>query len=124
MLSRLERTKLFFERLKDAPPCATAAEAMEQLSSILEAIEDAFTSIQNDPANWETDGRLYPPREDSRRAVPGHDDIVRYRSRKHNTWIARNGAIRIMQEDRLCLEKPGRDGRTVTSMMARATFKP
>jgi hypothetical protein len=117
MLSREERTKLFLQRLAAAEACASSAEALALLSTTLDAIEDEFTSIPNNPANWESDGRLYPPREDSRRTVPGRSDVVRYRSRKHNTLIAANGAIQIIRKSELCLDKPGADGLTITALM-------
>lgn len=117
MLAKLARTRLFFERLGCAPSCATAAEALEQLSEIMNAIEDEHTNIPYNPAAWEADGRLYPPQADSRRDVPGCPDVVRYRSRSHNTWIARNGAVRITSGSQICLEKPGRNGRTVSDLL-------
>ena len=117
MLSKEERTDIFLRRLANAKACSSASEALSLLSSTLNAVEDEFTSIPNNPHLWESDGRLYPPRDDSRRTVPDRDDIVRYRSRKHNTWIAENGAIKITKGDKICLDKPGADGLTLTSLM-------
>ena len=73
-----------------------------------------MTDIPFDPDAWLSDGRMYPPQGDSRRKVPGRNDLVRYRSLGHNTWIGANGAIRIAGVDgQVFLEKPGADGRTV-----------
>ncbi len=118
MVSQRERTDIFLERLAAAPACSTDAEALEALARILTGVEDEFTTIPNDPSQWKTDGRLYPPQTDNQFAVDGHDDIVRFRNRKHSTLIGANGAIKITKEGATCLDKPGSDGRTITSLMA------
>jgi hypothetical protein len=62
---------------------------------------------------------MYPPQGDSQRLVPLRGDLVRYRSRFHNTFIRINGAILIetISKDGTapisCLDKPGADGETV-----------
>lgn len=58
---------------------------------------------------------MYPPREDNRRVVHGRPDLVRYRSRAHNTYIGRAGAICIvdLNTNQAVLDKAGKDGRTV-----------
>lgn len=78
-------------------------------------MEDDLTTIPNDPARWQTDGRLYPPRDDSARVErPG---VTRYRSRGHNTWIGDNGAIEIKGVDgTVYLDKPGADGKRVRDL--------
>ena len=117
MVTKDERTALFLQRLANASHCSSSREALVLVSSTLEAIEDEFTSIPNNPSLWESDGRLYPPRADSRRVVAGRADIVRYRSRKHSTLIAENGAIKIIKGSVTCLDKPGSDGLTITLLM-------
>lgn len=114
-----ERFALFLKRLLVSPAAATHDEARALLADTLNAVEDAFSGVAFDPGKYLTDGRLYPPQDDSRREVPGRDDVVRFRSRGHNTWIASNGAIRIEKIGKMgepavcCLDKPGADGRTV-----------
>jgi hypothetical protein len=119
MVSQRERTAIFLERLASAPASASEAEALTMLARTLAGVEDEFTTIPNDPSQWKTDGRLYPPQTDNRFAVQGHNDIVRFRNRKHSTLIGSNGAIKIMKEGVTCLDKPGADGWTITSLMAR-----
>ncbi len=85
---------------------------MRLLENALNQVEDELTDVPFDPDEWLNDGRLYPPRADSARRVPGRPDVTRYRSLGHNTWIARNGAIRIVEiaNDSTVLDKPGADG--------------
>jgi hypothetical protein len=114
-----ERLALFFERLGAQPPAATHDEAFRLVADTLNAVEDEFSGAAYDPEKHLSDGRMYPPQEDSRRLVEGRKDVVRYRSRGHNTWISENGAIRIEkigskgQPAVCCLDKPGADGKTV-----------
>ena len=84
----------------------------------LNQVEDECTSIPFNPALWMEDGRMYPPQADQRRDVAGFPDIVRFRSRHHNIWIAENGAICIRERTGQCvLDKPGIDGRTISAIM-------
>jgi hypothetical protein len=118
-LTQAERVEVFLRRLGEARPAATHAEAFDLLASTLNRVEDSFSGVVYDPDKHLTDGRLYPPQDDNRREVPGRKDVVRYRSRGHNTWIADNGAIRIetiakgAEPPVCCLDKPGADGKTV-----------
>lgn len=101
-------------RLREAPADATAEDVLARFSRILNDVEDQLTSLPFNPWSWRTDGRLYPPQRDSARAVPGHRQVVRYRSRMHNTYIAGNGAIEIQTLDgSVQFQKAGADGRTV-----------
>ncbi|WFU31480.1 hypothetical protein QA635_33915 [Bradyrhizobium brasilense] len=119
MLDRRQRIAVFLDRLGSAAPAASHDEAFELLRRTLTAVEDELSGVPDDPDNYLDNGRLYPPRQDSRRKVPGRPDLVRYRSKGHNTWIGLNGAIRIEElsgksgGQRCCLDKPGKDGRTV-----------
>lgn len=107
-----ERFAEFLQRLKAASPARDAAEALALLSSMLTSVEDELTSIPNNPDSWESDGRLYPPKSDSARDVPGRDDVTRYRSRAHNTFIGAAGEIRIESTSGVVLlNKPGASGK-------------
>jgi hypothetical protein len=77
-------------------------------------LQSSLGALPYDPTHWQTDGRLYPPLPDSRRSVADHPEISRYRSRGHNTFIAKNGAIEIVSIlGEVVLRKPGADGRHV-----------
>lgn len=116
MKSRAERLQEFINRLEAAPPAASHDEAFQLLSEALNAVEDEHSGVPYDPTKYLSDGRLYPPQEDSRRSVPERPDLVRYRSAKHNTYIHTSGAIVIVSVPKpgilpvLILSKPGADG--------------
>ena len=113
-VEKSKRLEEFVARLRAAPPAATAEEALKQLSHILNDVEDEMTSIPYNPAEWFTDGRLYPPQEDKRHSVPGHPLVVRYRSKEDNTFIGANGSIQIQRIDKsVRVDKAGADGRHV-----------
>lgn len=113
MLSKKERLDIFFKQLNDAFPASNDSEAYELLSSILNGVEDVNTSIPYTPEMWDSDGRMYPPQEDSKRTVT--NDISRYRNRNHNTFIGSNGSIKIetVIGKKVLLDKAGLDGKKV-----------
>jgi hypothetical protein len=109
-----ERLEEFFRQLSAAPSTGTSEEGLMQLASILEAVEDELTDIPNDPENWQTDQRLYPPQKDAAREVPGHPLVKRFRSRRHNVYVGENGSLEIVAlSGRIEVRKPGLDGRGV-----------
>ena len=112
---RSERFALFIAALKALPAASNFGEARTQLSDTLNGIEDRFSGVPFNPSTWVTDGRMYPPLEDSMRDVEDRPDVKRFRSKAHNTYIAENGAIRIevAGSREIVLDKPGRDGRRV-----------
>lgn len=113
-LDKGQRFAIFLERLATAEPVETHDEAMALIAATLNGVEDEFTSIAFDPLQWKNDGRMYPPQPDSARDVPGRDDVMRFRSVRHNTWISIYGAILIRTlDDKVLLDKPGRSGQKV-----------
>jgi hypothetical protein len=112
--TKAERFAEFLRRLEAAAPATTFDEAFRQLSDILNAVENEMTSIPFDPANWQNDGRMYPPQSDNLKAVPSRSDVRRFRSKSHNTLIGDNGAIEIRDlSGRAIFAKAGADGRPV-----------
>lgn len=94
--------------------CATFDEALQQVVTIMNAVEDELTEIPSDPKNWHFDGRIYPPQLDNMYAVPAHPRVKRFRSLGHNTYIGVNGSIEVASLDGTVeLSKPGLDGRNV-----------
>ncbi len=114
--SKQERFDEFMRRLTLAPLVKTAADALTLLGAVLNEVEDELSDIPYAPENWQSDGRMYPPQVDNARGVPGCQDLNRFRSRGHNTFVRNNGAIEIrdLQNNRL-FQKPGADGLGVES---------
>jgi hypothetical protein len=103
--------------MAEAPATTSAEAALELIALTLNAVEDDLTDIPADPDRWMTDGRMYPPQSDSRREVREHPNVVRYRSRAHNTFIGINGAIEIRDlMDGVLFRKAGADGKHVWKM--------
>jgi len=109
-----ERFQEFLRRMRATDTVSTAGEALTLIANTLAAVEDTLTDIPNEPANWQTDGRMYPPQADNARDVENRPDLVRFRSRGHNTLIRDNGAIEIRDlQGNVLLSKPGQDGHGV-----------
>jgi hypothetical protein len=107
----------FIRRLQALPPATSHDEARRQIEETLNQVEDELSGVPFDPAHWRTDGRMYPPQDDSASDVEGHPDMTSYRSRGHETFVAKNGAfeIRDVQTGEVVLHKPGSDGKGVWS---------
>jgi hypothetical protein len=114
-ISKEERLAEFLRRLGSAPAAKAFEEAYSQICNILNEVEDELTAIPNEPENWQTDGRLYPPKLDNVRTVPSEGAIKRFRSVGHNTFIGENGSIEIevIQTKEVIFSKAGEDGRKV-----------
>lgn len=112
--SKDERFAEFLMRLSAAPSASTAQDALSLLSDSLNQVEDELTDIPYAPESWQTDGRMYPPQADFARDVSGREDLVRYRSKVHNTYIRNNGAIEIHDTNGTAVfSKAGTDGKGV-----------
>lgn len=110
-MTKQERFQEFLRRLQDAPAASSHEEAFILLSVTLNAVEDELSEIPYQPELWQTDGRMYPPQDDNARDVDGRSDLVRYRSKAHNTFVRTNGAFAILDRfNNTLFEKPGFDG--------------
>ena len=113
-MHRSQRFALFLTALEGAPPAHDRASAHRLLAETLNRIEDAHSGVVNDPDNWITDERLYPPQEDQEQPSPIPGATLFY-SRGHNIWIGDNGAVRFEvrrrpHSGRIELDKPGANG--------------
>lgn len=118
-LTREQRFSMILERLRAAAPATSMDEAYAMLCNVMNSVEDEYSGVVYDPDNFLNDGRFYPPKADARRSIAGREDLVRYRSRLHNTFLSSDGAIRIEavaknnQSPEAILDKPGHSGRRV-----------
>ena len=119
MLPKQKRLKIFLKRMENATPAGSADEALNLLANVLNKVEDEFSDVPYNPHLWKTDGRMYPPQEDNVREVPDHPSLQRYRSVNHNTFIGKNGSIRIETvSGRVLLDQPGPDGKKAFDLEA------
>ena len=111
------RFQAILRELRIAPCASSFNEAYTLLCAAINGVEDTLTTIPYDPGHWQTDGRIYPPQMDNMRDVPGHENVNRFRSRGHNTFIAQNGAVEIQEvasdPPQIVFSKLGCDGRGV-----------
>lgn len=113
-----ERMAEILRRLEAAPAAADAASARKLIKDTIDRVEDELTGLPYllDPAKPpdKNDPRMYAPLDDNRHDVPDRPDVVRFRSTRHNTYVASNGAFEIQELDKTVVcRKPGKDGRHV-----------
>ncbi|MGA2867937.1 MAG: hypothetical protein ABSF34_02070 [Verrucomicrobiota bacterium] len=119
MISKAKRLQEFLKRLQAAPPANSTDEAVNLLTQTLNVVEDEFSGVPYRPENWRTDGRMYPPQEDSRVKFPERPSLRKYRNKGHYHYIGLNGSIRIETlEAEILLDKPRRDGRKIHDLNA------
>ena len=111
----------FVESLEAAALASNAADALELLRETLKQVEDTYSGVEFDPdyqinpASLESN-RMYPPAEDNRQSTSRYPNTVRYRNRRHSTYISETGAIRIEDLKGNCLlSKADNAGREISS---------
>jgi hypothetical protein len=117
VLTKAARLRLFLARLTAAPAATGHDEALALIATVLNAVEDEHSGVPANPANWRTDGRMYPPQSDNARASADLPGVTSYRSVAHRTLIASNGALTIIElsTNAVLIEKAGGDGKRVPS---------
>lgn len=115
MRSKSYRLQVFISRLKAASPVATKTEAFALIAAVLDRVEDELSGIVANPANWRTDGRMYPPQEDNARDSVAPPGITIYRNRHHRTLLWKSGGFAIVEvrTGDVVVVKPGTDGMRV-----------
>jgi len=87
---------------KLAEPCANADDALDLVGRLLEEVENEFSGVPYNPSTPTNDGRMYPPRADSRRKID-QPDMRLYRTRGHRLFISETGAILIQELNGTCV---------------------
>lgn len=91
-----ERPDEAFRRLDAAPPPRDAAAALRQLADTLTTVEDECGGVPENPnPGLESDGRMYPPREDH--ILRNADGSIEAHTRGHVVHIASDGALQIVE---------------------------
>ena len=114
-MDRKQRFALFVAALEQAPQASDRASARELLTGILNTIEDAHSGAPNDPANWMTDGRMYPPQDDNKKVTTVSGASL-FHTKGHRVWFGDNGSVRLEVrrgpgKGHIELDKPGADGK-------------
>ncbi|HZK80853.1 MAG TPA: hypothetical protein VFC46_07295 [Humisphaera sp.] len=95
-LSKAERLRIVFSRLRDAPPAKNANEAMATMNRLLDDVEDEFSGVPKDPNPPRTaTARMYAPQSDS--IVMDDDGNLIAVSAGHIVVYGADGSIRIEQ---------------------------
>lgn len=99
-----QRLDLFFQRLKDAPPAASAEEAMRLVGRLIEEVEDEFCPLpREEPPPVGFTGRMYAPREDRMRRILPQGTLVAD-TRHHKVFCQPTGEITIQRKSRFALQ--------------------
>jgi hypothetical protein len=115
--SKQERFEEFLSRLASLPPARDAAEARRQIEQTLNEVENEMTNIPYNPDEWRSDGRMYPPQDDSIRRTSNRE-IMCFRSKGHRIFIGSRGAIEIQEiSKKTVFSKPGADGKTIRELL-------
>ena len=91
---------------------------MLQIASVINEIEDEYTSIPYNPTGL-MDGRIYPPEYAGLVGVKGNPKIKCYRHTRHNTFFGVNGSFKMQMRlpgnklGEVVFEKRGADGKGV-----------
>lgn len=92
--SKPQRLAEFLRHLSEAPAAQSYQEARQQVEAILNAVEDELTDIPFNLDASHSDGRMYPPLDDTEKKA-GHPGFRRFRTKAHNLLFGTNGSIRI-----------------------------
>lgn len=116
--SKAMRLKVVFQRLDGAEAVGSFEAAYELLCSTLDQVEDELSGLPNEPDQWMTLDRMFPPQFDRMSSV-SECIVKRFDSLGHITYIALNGAIEIRSKRRnggtivVHFSKAGSDGKQI-----------
>jgi len=92
-----ERLAVFYERLRIAPPAASAEESFLLICRVLEEVENEFSRVtKQSPPPRAFDGRMYLPQTDN--IVKHLDNSMWIKTRHHRVRIDADGAFQVFRE--------------------------
>ncbi|MEU5608104.1 hypothetical protein ACI2L4_01150 [Streptomyces sparsogenes] len=93
-LSPPERLAIVYQRLDELPPTRSAQAALDQLSTVLNQVEDEYSGVPRDPnPGLKFDGRMYPPRADFISHTP--DGGLEATTKGNKIYLSADGQLRI-----------------------------
>lgn len=115
-MDKSERLQLFFRQLIEEKAASNADDARKLLETVLDGVENEHSGIPYNPLSASavslSDGRMYPPQDDSERGST--ERFRRFRAKGNIVYFGMNGSIRIESlYGQVLVDKPGSDGRTV-----------
>jgi|SRR5687768_13201870 len=92
-----QRLAEFFKRLKNAPPAASAQEALDLVCRLIEEVEDEMCPLprQDPPPPVDRSARMYPPQGDHIKRLP--NGLIIARTRRHRVFCRPGGGISIVR---------------------------
>jgi RHS repeat-associated protein len=89
------RLSILFSRLSNAPRASSPKQAFDTLAKEMNAVEDAYSGVANDPnVGLDTRGRMYPPKADNITQFP--DGSWYLKTRGHRLFYNKSGGIVII----------------------------
>ncbi|HBI42958.1 MAG TPA: hypothetical protein DDY78_08885 [Planctomycetales bacterium] len=109
-MTKQQRLEEYYNRLQGQQPSTTAEQALDRLEQTLIEVEDDHSGIPRSdppPPRNTTDGRLYPPLEDS--IIRNPDGSISATTKGHNIEISSGGSITIRdrQTGQIDFHQPG-----------------
>ncbi len=83
-----------FSRLSAQGPYPTFDVAYRALCRTIDVVEDELSGEPNKPWRWRELNRIFPPQTDRMSTLHG-GVVMRFDSKRHVTYIGRNGAIEV-----------------------------
>ena len=104
-----QRLELFFRRLAEAPPAASAEEALRLVCRLIEEVENEHCPVPREtPAPSDFRGRMYAPQADRIERWP--DGTIKAMTRRHRIYCCADGQINVFHKitKALVLNKAGK----------------
>jgi hypothetical protein len=92
-----QRLELFFRRLAEAPPSASAEESLALVCRLIEEVEDEHCPVPREkPAPFDFTGRMYAPQSDRIQHLA--EGTILALTRRHRIYCCANGQINVFHK--------------------------